>query len=117
MEFVVNVPYFLHTPPNDDNTWGSASNITKIHRMVSADDHVCVIWIEDLDNYTALAKRIKTSNSSNAKSMVYIFINPLRNSANSLYWIRVYIPLIGNNATSVVSSQRLNDNALVSRMD
>ncbi|CDH52395.1 hypothetical protein RO3G_08781 [Lichtheimia corymbifera JMRC:FSU:9682] len=113
VEFVVNVPYFLHTPPNDDNTWGSASNITKIHRMVSADDHVCVIWIEDLDNYTALAKRIKASNSSNAKSMVYIFINPLRNSANSLYWIRVHIPLIGNNATSVVSSQRLNDNALI----
>lgn len=45
--------------------------------------------------------------------MVYIFINPLKNSANGLYWVRILVPALGNTPTSIAASQRLNENALV----
>ncbi|KAI9320406.1 hypothetical protein BX666DRAFT_2017636 [Dichotomocladium elegans] len=113
VEFLVNVPYFLHQPPEDDGVWGTTNTISKIHRQVSSDDHVCIIWIENLAHYATLAKQIKQSNSAHSKSMVYLFINPLKNSASGLYWIRILIPPIGNQATSVTASQRLNENALI----
>ncbi|KAI9496808.1 hypothetical protein BDB00DRAFT_869033 [Zychaea mexicana] len=113
IEFLVNVPYLLKTPPADNGVWGTTQTLSKIHQQVSSDDHVCIVWIEDLTNYTELARRIKMSSSNNAKSMVFIFINPLKNSGNGLYWIRILIPSIGNNATSVMASQRLNENALI----
>ncbi|KAI9254631.1 hypothetical protein BDA99DRAFT_574375 [Phascolomyces articulosus] len=115
IEFLVNAPYLLKTPsPTDESTgWSSTKTISKIHQHVSSDDHVCVVWIEDLTNYTELARRIKMSSSNNSKAMVFIFINPLKNSGNGLYWIRILIPSIGNNATSVLASQRLNENALI----
>ncbi|KAI8143751.1 hypothetical protein BJV82DRAFT_609285 [Fennellomyces sp. T-0311] len=113
IEFLVNVPYLLKLPASDNSVWGTTKTISKIHQQVSSDDHVCIIWIEDLTNYTELARRIKMSSSSHAKAMVFIFINPLKNSGNGLYWIRILIPSIGNSATSVMASQRLNENALI----
>ncbi|KAI8067251.1 hypothetical protein BDF21DRAFT_111951 [Thamnidium elegans] len=111
VELVVNVPYFLKPPPVDDITWGNANSITKIHQQVSSDDHVCIIWIQDLDHYKSIAKMIKSS--VNSKAMVYIFINPLKNSANGLYWVRILVPALGNTPTSIAASQRLNENALI----
>lgn len=45
--------------------------------------------------------------------MVYIFINPLKNSADGLYWVRILVPSQGNTPANVAASQRLNENALV----
>lgn len=112
-EFLVNVPYLLHMPPEDDTVWDTFRSISSIHQTVTSDDHVCVVWIEDLVGYQSLAQRIKASSLPNANVMVYIFINPLKNSADGLYWIRIYIPPIGNSAASIMASQRLNENALV----
>jgi hypothetical protein len=114
VEFIINTPYFLKSPPVDDITWGNANTISKIHQQVSSDDHVCVIWIEDLTHYKSIAKLIKSSSSSNSKAMVYIFINPLKNSANGLYWVRILVPSQGTTTANIVASQRLNENALVS---
>lgn len=113
VEFIVNVPYFLKSPPADNITWGNANTITKIHQQISSDDHVCVIWIEDLNNYKSIAKLIKNSSSPISKAMVYIFINPLKNSANSLYWVRIIVPSQGTTPANIAASQRLNENALV----
>lgn len=113
-EFLVNVPYFLQLPPADDGVWGTMDTISKIHQQVSSDDHVCVVWIEDLADYTSLAERIKNSGSPQSKAMVYIFINPLKNTADGLFWIRILVPVIGNQATSVAASQRLNESTLAS---
>lgn len=115
VELIVNVPYFLKMPPTDDITWGNVNSITKIHQQVSSDDHVCIIWIEDLDHYKSIAKIIKSSSSPNSKAMVYIFINPLKNSANGLYWVRILVPALGTTPASIAASQRLNENALVSK--
>lgn len=104
VEFVVNVPYFLKD-----------SSVSKVHEQVTLDDHVCVIWIEDLSHYKTLASTIKTSSASHSKAMVYIFINPLKNSANGLYWIRILIPTLGNTPASILASQRLHENALVKK--
>ncbi|KAI8985276.1 hypothetical protein BDB01DRAFT_789543 [Pilobolus umbonatus] len=110
VEFIVNVPYLLKEPSTDSMEWGNGNTIMKINQQISSDDHVCVIWIEDIENYKSLAKKIKHVNS---KSMVYLFINPLKKSKNSLYWIRIFIPSIGNNASNVAASHRLNENALI----
>lgn len=113
VEFIVNVPYFLKSPPADDITWGNPNTISKIHQQISSDDHVCVIWIEDLVHYKQIAKLIKSSSSSNSKAMVYIFINPLKNSANGLYWVRILVPTQGTTTANIAASQRLHENALV----
>ncbi|KAG2228010.1 hypothetical protein INT45_012034 [Circinella minor] len=123
IEFLVNSPYLLKLPASSTSTttdnssysspYSNMKTVSRIHQYVSSDDHVCVIWIEDLTNYTELARRIKMSSSNNSKAMVFIFINPLKNSGNGLFWIRILIPSIGNNATSVMASQRLNENALI----
>ncbi|KAI8384823.1 uncharacterized protein BYT42DRAFT_563753 [Radiomyces spectabilis] len=113
IEFLVNVPYFLNEPPADDVTWGTTKTISKIHQQVTSDDHVCVIWIEDLMGYEQLAKRIKTHSLSTSKAMVFIFVNPLKNSGNGLYWVRILIPTAGNNAVSTMASHRLSENALI----
>ena len=126
IEFLVNTPYLLKVPESSSTTatadngsynspYNNMKTVSRIHQYVSSDDHVCVIWIEDLTNYTELARRIKMSSSNNSKAMVFIFINPLKNSGNGLFWIRILIPSIGNNATSVMASQRLNENALVNK--
>lgn len=92
--------------------WGSNHNtIAKIHQQVASDDHVCVIWIEDLAHYKELALCIKTSSSPHAKAMVYLFVNPLKESG--LYWVRILVPSLGSTSTSLQASQRLNENALV----
>ena len=108
------MPYFLKSPPADDLTWGNASTITKIHQQITSDDHVCVIWMEDLANYQSIAKLIKSSGSPNAKAMVYIFINPLKHTANGLHWVRILVPTQGTTSAHIAASQRLNENALVS---
>lgn len=113
VEFVVNVPYFLKKPAADTMEWGNMNTISKIHQQISSDDHVCVIWIEDLAHYKSLANLIKSSSSVNSKAMVYIFINPLKHSANGLYWVRILVPSHGNSPASLLASQRLNENALV----
>ncbi|RCI01761.1 hypothetical protein CU098_005512 [Rhizopus stolonifer] len=81
VEFVVNVPYFLKSSPSSEQT------LSEIYQRVSSDDHVCVVWIEDVTEYKKLAKLIKTSSATQSKTMVYIFISPLKHSADSLYWI------------------------------
>ncbi|KAI8644943.1 hypothetical protein BD408DRAFT_474654 [Parasitella parasitica] len=113
VEFIVNVPYFLKKPAADTMEWGNMNTISKIHKQISSDDHVCVIWIEDLAQYKALASLIKSSSSANSKAMVYIFINPLEHSANGLYWVRILVPTQGNSSASLLASQRLNENALI----
>ncbi|KAI7897175.1 uncharacterized protein EV154DRAFT_364 [Mucor mucedo] len=113
VEFIVNVPYFLKSPPANNITWGNANTISKIHQQISSDDHVCVIWIEDLDNYKSIAKLIKNSSSANSKAMVFLFINPLKNSADGLYWVRILVPTQGTTPANIAASQRLNENALI----
>ncbi|KAF7730162.1 hypothetical protein EC973_002770 [Apophysomyces ossiformis] len=113
VEFLVNVPYLLDKPRQVEGTSNATGSIQQVHQQVSVDDHVCVIWIEDLLNYKSLAKEIKSSSLPGAKVMVYIFINPLKNSANGLYWIRILIPAFGDDATAITASQRLNENALI----
>ncbi|KAI7899745.1 uncharacterized protein BX663DRAFT_532705 [Cokeromyces recurvatus] len=112
-EFLVHVPYFIRMPPDNDTKWGKVDSFSSLYQDVSSDDHVCVIWIEDLSNYKSLANLIKTSNPSNSKAMVYIFINPLKNGANGLYLIKILIPSVGNTPSSILASQRLNENALI----
>lgn len=107
------MPYFLKKPAADTMEWGNMNTISKIHQQISSDDHVCVIWIEDLAHYKSLANLIKSSSSTNSKAMVYIFINPLKHSANSLYWVRILVPSYGNSPASLLASQRLHENALV----
>lgn len=99
VEFVANVPYFITAPE-------------KTLDLITEDDRVCVIWIKHLVNYTSLAQRIKSANPT-SKFMVYIFIHPLPNTANGLYWIRILVPPFGNTPAAIVASQRLNENALV----
>ncbi|CEP06859.1 hypothetical protein [Parasitella parasitica] len=113
VEFIVNVPYLLKKPAADTMEWGNMNTISKIHRQIASDDHVCVIWIEDLAHYKALANLIKSSGAANSKAMVYIFINPLKHSANGLYWVRILVPAHGNSSASLLASQRLNENALI----
>ncbi|KAL9543689.1 hypothetical protein MBANPS3_007993 [Mucor bainieri] len=113
VEFVVNVPYFLKKPAADTMEWGNMNTIAKIHQQIASDDHVCVIWIQDLAHYKSLASLIKASSAPHAKAMVYIFINPLKHSANGLYWVRILVPPQGNSSASVLASQRLNENALI----
>ncbi|EPB83117.1 hypothetical protein HMPREF1544_10155 [Mucor circinelloides 1006PhL] len=113
VEFIVNVPYFLKKPAADTMEWGNMNTISKIHQQISSDDHICVIWIEDLAHYKLLASLIKASSSVNSKAMVYIFINPLKHSANGLYWVRILVPPHGNSPASLLASQRLNENALI----
>ncbi|KAL7323770.1 hypothetical protein PS15p_210376 [Mucor circinelloides] len=113
VEFIVNVPYFLKKPAADTMEWGNMNTISKIHQQISSDDHVCAIWIEDLAHYKLLASLIKASSSVNSKAMVYIFINPLKHSANGLYWVRILVPPHGNSPASLLASQRLNENALI----
>lgn len=114
VEFVVNVPYFLKRPAADTMQWGNMNTIAKIHQQISSDDHVCVIWMQDLAHYKSLASLIKASSAANAKAMVYIFINPLKHSADGLYWVRILVPPQGSTPASMLASQRLNENALVS---
>lgn len=111
VEVIFHSPYLLHAPHQDDLTWGSVSRISKVHQQITLDDHVCIIWIEDMTNWESLVHRIKEMNAPNAKSMVYIFINPLAGAVDGLYWIRIMIPSLGNHPAA---SQRLKDNALVS---
>ncbi|KAI9033672.1 hypothetical protein CLU79DRAFT_724841 [Phycomyces nitens] len=106
-EFVVNVPYMLHQPP------GTNESIIQIHQRVSIDDHVCIVWIEDLVNYDELSKKIKNSSLPTSKIMVYIFINPLKKSADGLYRIRIHIPSYTSLSGTMAASQRLNENALL----
>jgi hypothetical protein len=103
VEFVANVPYLITSTPEKT-----------LLDQISADDRVCVIWIKHLVNYTSLAHRIKAANPA-SKFMVYIFIHPLPNTANGLYWIRILVPPFGNTPAAIVASQRLNENALVKR--
>ncbi|KAM3589848.1 hypothetical protein VKS41_000701 [Umbelopsis sp. WA50703] len=110
VEVIFHSPYFLHTPNQDDLTWGSISRVNKLHQQITLDDHVCIIWIEDMTNWESLVQRIKGINAPNAKSMVYIFINPLPGAVDGLYWIRIMIPSAGNHPAA---SQRLKDNALI----
>ncbi|KAI9308600.1 hypothetical protein BJ944DRAFT_236837 [Cunninghamella echinulata] len=128
VEFLINVPYFLSLPSSTSQLYSLNKNtdnklpddlmegtltINKIHEYVTSEDRVCIIWIDQIVNYTSLAKRIKSSSSSSSKIMVYIFIHPLSNTANGLYWIRILIPSLGNTPTSIAASQRLHDNALI----
>ncbi|CAO3655862.1 unnamed protein product [Mucor fragilis] len=113
VEFVVNVPYFLKRPAADTMQWGNMNTIAKIHQQISSDDHVCVIWMQDLAHYKSLASLIKASSAANAKAMVYIFINPLKHSADGLYWVRILVPPQGSTPASMLASQRLNENALI----
>ncbi|KAL0082446.1 hypothetical protein F4703DRAFT_1739402 [Phycomyces blakesleeanus] len=107
-EFVVNVPYMLHQSPcRNDETIG------QIHQRVSADDHVCIVWIEDLVNYDELSKKIKNSSLPSSKIMVYMFIHPLKKSADGLYRIRIHIPSYTSLSGTMAASQRLNENALL----
>jgi hypothetical protein len=114
IEVVFHNPYFLHEPKKGDLSWGAVSRLSKLHQQVTQDDHVCIIWIEDMINWESLAQRIKSMNHINSKGMVYIFINPLVGAVDGLYWIRILIPSVGSNPASVVASQRLKENALVS---
>ncbi|KAG0179411.1 phosphatidylinositol-3,5-bisphosphate 5-phosphatase [Apophysomyces sp. BC1021] len=113
VEFIVNVPYFLNEPTVGNATSETTNTIHQVHQQVTVDDHVCIVWIEDLSNFKTLAKQIKSSSSPTSKTMVYLFINPLKNSANGLYWIRILIPAFGTDPTAIIASQRLNENALI----
>ncbi|CAO3593387.1 unnamed protein product [Absidia cylindrospora] len=125
VEFIANVPYLMNLPSttHDSTTeshhddvpeWMSEEHTTidDIFQHITSDDRVCVIWIKHLVNYTTLAQRIKSANSS-SKFMVYLFIHPLPNTANGLYWIRILVPPFGNTPAAIVASQRLNENALI----
>ncbi|KAI8096897.1 uncharacterized protein BX664DRAFT_275281 [Halteromyces radiatus] len=131
VEFIANVPYFLSLPTttttlssteqngnitynSDMADWTNEKDLTidKIHESVTSEDRVCVIWIKHLVNYTSLAQRIKSSSHS-SKIMVYLFIHPLSNTADGLYWIRILVPPFGNTPASIVASQRLHENALI----
>lgn len=114
-EVIFNVPYTVNSPPAGDTTWATMSIPSRIFRKISSDDHVCVVWIEDLHNYEILARRIREAAVPSAKQMIYLFVNPLKNSADGLYWIRVHVPVQGITPTSIGASQRLSDNALVSQ--
>ncbi|OBZ83068.1 Ral GTPase-activating protein subunit alpha-2 [Choanephora cucurbitarum] len=114
VEFVVNVPYFLKEPKKEMGSEDEVpKTISSIHQDVSSDDHVCVIWIEDLSEYKRLAKLIKISSAPQSRAMVYIFINPLKHSADSLYWIRILIPSFDTTPQALLASQRLYENALI----
>ncbi|ORX50508.1 hypothetical protein DM01DRAFT_1375846 [Hesseltinella vesiculosa] len=137
VEFIVHVPYFLSLPATATSpdtatasplsSIGSAplcstashpdwtaknTTISMIHEHVTNDDYVCVIWVENLANYANLAKRIKAS-SATSNLMVYLFIHPLPNTSNGLYWIRILVPPFGNTPSSIMASQRLQENALI----
>ncbi|KAI7867850.1 hypothetical protein BDF14DRAFT_1956776 [Spinellus fusiger] len=111
VEFLANVPYLLKVPPENTSSW--QGGISDIHQQVSVDDHVCIVWIEDLTRYEELAKRIKASSLPSSKTMVYLFINPLKKSADGLYRIRIYIPSSGSQTGPILPTQRLNENALL----
>ncbi|KAI8338078.1 hypothetical protein BC941DRAFT_470077 [Chlamydoabsidia padenii] len=98
VEFVANVPYLITADTMLDH--------------ITSEDHICVIWIKHLVNYTSLAQRIKSANKK-SKFMVYLFIHPLPNTANGLYWIRILVSPFGNTPAAMVASQRLNENALI----
>ncbi|KAI8341566.1 hypothetical protein BD560DRAFT_412168 [Blakeslea trispora] len=113
-ELVVNVPYFLKDPnEQQQQEEEEAKTVSSIHQHVSSDDHVCVVWIEDLAEYKKLAKLIKMSSAPQSKAMVYIFINPLKHSADSLYWIRILVPSFDTAPQALLASQRLHENALI----
>ncbi|KAI8979050.1 hypothetical protein BDF20DRAFT_905907 [Mycotypha africana] len=103
VEFMVNVPYFNKRKEN--------LTLPDQFSQISSEDHVCIVWIEDMMHYKRLAKVIK---NCTAKMMVYLFIHPLKKSAHRLYWIRIWIPSFTDaNHANQLASQRLNENALV----
>lgn len=63
-----------------------------------------------MENYKELAKEIK--NHCN-KTMVYMFVHPLENTGDSLYWIRILVPPFGSTTSAILASQRLHENAMV----
>ncbi|ORE10052.1 hypothetical protein BCV72DRAFT_247745 [Rhizopus microsporus var. microsporus] len=99
VEFVAHNPYFLKRPVD-------GTNVNSLHQQATVDDHTCIIWIEDLADYQTLAERIKQNAATNSKLMVYIFINPLKHTSDTLYWIRIYVPSKG-------ASQRLYENMMI----
>ncbi|RUS24334.1 hypothetical protein BC938DRAFT_473749 [Jimgerdemannia flammicorona] len=111
-EVIFNVPYTVRSPPPGNSTWATTSMPSRVFRKISSDDHVCVVWIEDLRNYEQLARRIRESAVPSARLMVYLFVNPLKNNADGLYWIRVLVPIHGTNPVAFAASQRLNESVL-----
>lgn len=99
VEFVAHNPYFLKRSVD-------GADVNSLHQQATVDDHTCIIWIEDLADYQTLAERIKQNTATNSKLMVYIFINPLKHTSDTLYWIRIYVPSKG-------ASQRLYENMMV----
>jgi hypothetical protein len=86
---IFNVPYLIHIS-SPDLSIESLSNTIK---NITADDLVCIAWIEDIISMNYIPKKIGQS------VFVYIFINPLQN-ATGLYWIRIVIPTITHQGTT-----------------
>ncbi|KAI8881367.1 hypothetical protein K501DRAFT_295902 [Backusella circina FSU 941] len=96
VELVFNIPYLLKDPNKQ--------------RITAADDHLCIIWMEDMENYKELIKEIKGYSD---KTMVYIFVHPLENTGDSLYWVRILVPPFGSTTSAILASQRLHENAMI----
>ncbi|KAG9297725.1 hypothetical protein G9A89_011240 [Geosiphon pyriformis] len=78
VELIFNVPYLIQKSP------GNSAEITSpIFRRISADDNVCIVWIQEIKGIPTILQKIKSA-------MVYIFVHPLQN-ATGLYWIRIII--------------------------
>ncbi|EPB92397.1 hypothetical protein HMPREF1544_00695 [Mucor circinelloides 1006PhL] len=52
-------PELIETPPAADTMeWSNTTTMSKIYQQISSDNHICVIWIEDLDRCKSLASLI-----------------------------------------------------------
>lgn len=98
VEFVAHTPYFLKKTVDGD--------ISNIHQQLTVDDRTCIIWIEDVADYTSLAELIKQNTAPGAKLMAYLFISPLKHTSDSFYWIRIWVPSQG-------ATQHLFENMMV----
>ncbi|CAG8471495.1 1327_t:CDS:2 [Acaulospora colombiana] len=85
VEVIFNIPYVIHLP----NPEASSGSLTTLFRDVSADDLVCIVWIEDILSMHNVPSKVGQS------VLVYIFVHPLQN-ATGLYWIRIIIPTASN---------------------
>ncbi|CAO3698457.1 unnamed protein product [Rhizopus stolonifer] len=98
VEFVAHTPYFLKKTTDGD--------ISNIHQQLTVDDRTCIIWIEDVADYTLLAELIKQNTAPGAKLMAYLFISPLKHTSDSFYWIRIWVPSQG-------ATQHLFENMMI----
>ncbi|KAI9248753.1 hypothetical protein BY458DRAFT_536549 [Sporodiniella umbellata] len=96
VEFIAHTPYYSQR---------SIDALT-IHQQLTMDDRTCVVWIEDIANYTLIADLIAKNTAPGAKLMAYFFINPLKHTAGSFYWIRIWIPNQG-------ATQKLLENTMI----